>query len=335
MRADEDVFVAGEDVAAYGGVFRTFRGLLDGFGPRRVVDTPISETALMGLDVGAAARGLRPVVGIMYMDFRGVCMDQILNQAAKMRYMFGGSVRRVIAQRMHASLTEMAQLTHGCEATMDAVIALRGRLKEDLHGTDIPVPSLTDFVLRAAALALRDHPLLNARVEDDGIHVLSAINAALAIAVPDGLIAPVVIDAASKPVTVLAAETSRLAAAARRDASARPARGLHVHRDLPRQLWRRHVYADRQSRQRRDPGRGVRPRRLGRGHAAAHCGDHAQPQLRPSRGRRRARCRVPPNGPRTPGPADPPARLTGLHGCCSPLISAARILPCCATAVRC
>jgi pyruvate dehydrogenase E2 component (dihydrolipoamide acetyltransferase) len=124
-------------------------------------------------------------------------------------------MRRVIAQRMHASLTEMAQLTHGCEATMDAVIALRGRLKEDLPGTDIPVPSLNDFVLRAAALALREHPLLNARVENDGIHVIGAINVALAVAVPDGLIAPVISDAAGKPVTVLAAETRRLATAAR------------------------------------------------------------------------------------------------------------------------
>ena len=91
MREDENVFVAGEDVAGYGGVFRMFDGLLDEFGPRRVIDTPISEAAIVGLGVGAAARGLRPVVDLMFMDFIGVCLDQIVNQAAKMKYMFGGT----------------------------------------------------------------------------------------------------------------------------------------------------------------------------------------------------------------------------------------------------
>ena len=90
MRDDDNVFVAGEDVAGYGGVFRTFAGLLGEFGPRRVVDTPISEQAIIGLGVGAAVSGLRPIVDIMFMDFMGVAMDQIVNQAAKMKFMFGG-----------------------------------------------------------------------------------------------------------------------------------------------------------------------------------------------------------------------------------------------------
>jgi pyruvate dehydrogenase E1 component beta subunit len=93
MRADDDVFLIGEDVAAYGGVFHNFEGLYKEFGDRRVVDTPIAEAALVGLGVGAAAHGLRPVVDIMFMDFLAVCLDQVVNQAAKMKFMFGGSVR--------------------------------------------------------------------------------------------------------------------------------------------------------------------------------------------------------------------------------------------------
>jgi acetoin:2,6-dichlorophenolindophenol oxidoreductase subunit beta len=77
-------------VAGAGGVFGTFRGLLDEFGPGRVVDTPISEAGIIGLGVGAGATGLRPIVDIMFMDFLGECMDQVTNQLAKMRYMFGG-----------------------------------------------------------------------------------------------------------------------------------------------------------------------------------------------------------------------------------------------------
>lgn len=90
MREDPNIFLAGEDVAGYGGVFGHARGLLDEFGPKRVVDTPISENAIMGLGLGSAATGLRPIVDIMFMDFIGVCMDGIVNQVAKMKYMFGG-----------------------------------------------------------------------------------------------------------------------------------------------------------------------------------------------------------------------------------------------------
>src|SRR5581483_7860651 len=88
MEADPHVFIAGEDVALYGGVFGTSRGLAKDFGFERVVDTPISESGIIGLAIGAAATGLRPIVEIMFMDFIGVCMDQLVNQLAKMRYMF-------------------------------------------------------------------------------------------------------------------------------------------------------------------------------------------------------------------------------------------------------
>ena len=87
----ENAFIAGEDVAGAGGVFGSYRGILDEFGDERIVDTPISEEGIIGLGVGAAATGLRPIVDIMFMDFMGECMDEIANQMAKMRYMFGGS----------------------------------------------------------------------------------------------------------------------------------------------------------------------------------------------------------------------------------------------------
>lgn len=90
MKRDERVFVLGEDVGVFGGTFKVTQGLLEEFGPERIMDTPISESAIIGASVGAAATGMRPVPEIMFCDFIGVCMDQIMNQAAKMRYMFGG-----------------------------------------------------------------------------------------------------------------------------------------------------------------------------------------------------------------------------------------------------
>lgn len=90
MARDENVFIIGEDVGGPGGAFSATRGLLETYGARRVKDTPISESAIIGLAIGAAAQGLRPVAEIMFADFLTVCMDQIVNQMAKTRYMFGG-----------------------------------------------------------------------------------------------------------------------------------------------------------------------------------------------------------------------------------------------------
>jgi pyruvate dehydrogenase E1 component beta subunit len=91
LAEQQDAFLAGEDVAQAGGVYGYFTGLLKEFGEDRVVDTPISEKGIVGLAVGAAATGLRPMVDIMFMDFVGECMDEIANQMAKMRFMFGGA----------------------------------------------------------------------------------------------------------------------------------------------------------------------------------------------------------------------------------------------------
>ena len=86
-------FVAGEDVGQAGSVYGYYRGLFKEFGGDRVIDTPISEKGIIGLGVGAAATGLRPIVDIMFMDFLGECMDEVANQMAKMRFMFGGRRR--------------------------------------------------------------------------------------------------------------------------------------------------------------------------------------------------------------------------------------------------
>ncbi|MEQ6901417.1 alpha-ketoacid dehydrogenase subunit beta [Nocardioides sp. YIM 152588] len=93
MESDERVFYMGEDVGAYGGIFSSTTGLLDRFGPDRIIDTPISETAFIGLGIGAAVEGLRPVVELMFADFMGVCLDQIYNHMAKIHFESGGNVK--------------------------------------------------------------------------------------------------------------------------------------------------------------------------------------------------------------------------------------------------
>lgn len=89
---DERVFMMGEDIAEFGGTFKVSLGLLEEFGPKRIRNTPLSETAILGAAVGAAATGLRPIAEIMYSDFFTVALDQVVNQAAKMRFMFGGKI---------------------------------------------------------------------------------------------------------------------------------------------------------------------------------------------------------------------------------------------------
>jgi pyruvate/2-oxoglutarate/acetoin dehydrogenase E1 component len=99
MRRDPNIYVAGEDVGKYGGIFGVTASLLDEFGPERVLDTPITESAIIGSAVGAAATGLRPVVELMFIDFIGVALDQLYNQAAKMKYMFGGKAKLPLVLR--------------------------------------------------------------------------------------------------------------------------------------------------------------------------------------------------------------------------------------------
>lgn len=93
MQRDETVFVMGEDIGQYGGIFGATGGLLERFGADRIMDTPISETAFIGTATGAAATGLRPIAELMFVDFFGVCMDQIYNHLAKNTYMAGGHIK--------------------------------------------------------------------------------------------------------------------------------------------------------------------------------------------------------------------------------------------------
>lgn len=93
MEANPAVFVLGEDVGAYGGIFSSTTGLLDRFGPQRIIDTPISETAFIGTAIGAAVEGMRPIAELMFADFFGVCMDQIYNHMAKIHFESGGNVK--------------------------------------------------------------------------------------------------------------------------------------------------------------------------------------------------------------------------------------------------
>ena len=92
MRRDEAVVVWGVDVGPYGGAFGATRGLHDAFGPERVIDMPVSEAGYVGAAVGAAATGIRPVVELQFSDWITIASDQLINQAANMRYMFGGVI---------------------------------------------------------------------------------------------------------------------------------------------------------------------------------------------------------------------------------------------------
>jgi pyruvate dehydrogenase E1 component beta subunit len=100
MERDPNVYIVGEDVGAFGGCFGVTSGLLARFGEKRVRDTPITESAIVGTSVGAAAAGLRPVAELMFVDFIGVALDQLYNQAAKMKYMFGGKAKIPLVLRM-------------------------------------------------------------------------------------------------------------------------------------------------------------------------------------------------------------------------------------------
>lgn len=112
MRRDENVIFIGEDIGVYGGAFGVSVGMFEEFGPRRVKDTPISETAITGAAVGAAATGLRPIAEMMFMDFVTIAMDQIVNQAAKMRYMFGGKAKVPMVVRFPAGSGTGAAAQH-------------------------------------------------------------------------------------------------------------------------------------------------------------------------------------------------------------------------------
>jgi acetoin:2,6-dichlorophenolindophenol oxidoreductase subunit beta len=112
MRRDPTVFLIGEDVGVYGGAFGASRGMLEEFGAERVRDTPISEAAIAGAATGAAIMGMRPIFEIMFMDFVAISMNQLVNQAAKMRFMFGGKVSVPLVMRTPAGSGTGAAAQH-------------------------------------------------------------------------------------------------------------------------------------------------------------------------------------------------------------------------------
>lgn len=118
IAADPRVFLMGEDIGQHGGIFRVTKDLLDEFGQERVRDTPISEAGFVGLGIGAAMAGMRPVVELLFMDFALVAADQIVNQAAKLRYMAGGQVQvpRVIRAQQGGGRGNGAQHSQSFEA---------------------------------------------------------------------------------------------------------------------------------------------------------------------------------------------------------------------------
>ncbi len=118
MLRDDRIFIMGEDIARQGGIFGQFKGLPQKFGLERVIDTPISETAIVGAAIGAALAGMHPVADMHFADFMGVCMDEIFNQMAKIRYMFGGQTSMPVVVRAPDGLTlqAAAQLSQSVES---------------------------------------------------------------------------------------------------------------------------------------------------------------------------------------------------------------------------
>ena len=147
MERNPDIVLLGEDIAgaagrreqgfvdAWGGPFRTTQGLVQVFGEDRVRDTPISEAAFIGAAIGSAAAGMRTVAELMYMDFVGVCFDQLLNNAAKMRYMYGGNVQLpfTMLTRIGAGVGSAAQHSESLYALMAHIPGLKGVVPSDAY----------------------------------------------------------------------------------------------------------------------------------------------------------------------------------------------------------
>src|SRR6266487_6099990 len=127
LRRDDTVFVIGEDVAEAGTPFKVLSGLVEEFGTSRVIDTPISEAGITGMGVGVAMTGMRPIVDIMFGDFIGLAMDQIVNQAAKVHYMSGGKLKvpMVVRTTLGATRRSAAQHSQSLHAWVSHVPGLK------------------------------------------------------------------------------------------------------------------------------------------------------------------------------------------------------------------
>lgn len=147
MRRDGNVFVMGEDVAEQGGIFGCTRGLLQEFGAERIRNTPISEAGFVGAGLGAACAGMRPVVELMYMDFTLVAMDQIINQVAKTRYIFGGKAKIPLVIRGQQGVGRGNAATHS--QSLEAIFM-------HFPGLKVAMPSTPEDAAGLLRTAIRD-----------------------------------------------------------------------------------------------------------------------------------------------------------------------------------
>ena len=146
MRRDPRVFVIGEDVAEAGTPFKVLSGLVDEFGPERVIDSPISEAGITGIAVGAAMTGMRPVVDIMFGDFLTLVMDQLSNQAAKIHYMSGGKLRVPLVLRTSLGATRRSAAQHS--QSLHALVSHIPGLKVVLPSTPYNTKGLLKTAIR-------------------------------------------------------------------------------------------------------------------------------------------------------------------------------------------
>lgn len=146
MRRDETVFIMGEDVGASGGIFKCCEGLFDEFGGERVIDTPIAEAGYIGLGVGAAMTGMRPIAELMFGDFSLLTMDQIVNQAAKIRYMSGGQCKVPLTIRLSMGAGRSSAAQHS--QSLHAIFAHIPGLKVALPATPRDAKGLLKTAIR-------------------------------------------------------------------------------------------------------------------------------------------------------------------------------------------
>jgi acetoin:2,6-dichlorophenolindophenol oxidoreductase subunit beta len=146
LRRDPTVFVIGEDVAEAGHPFKVLSGLVDEFGPERVIDSPISEAGISGLGLGAAITGMRPVVDIMFGDFLTLIMDQVVNQAAKIHYMSGGSLKAPLTIRTTLGASRRSGAQHS--QSLHAWVAHIPGLKVCLPSTPADAKGLLKSAIR-------------------------------------------------------------------------------------------------------------------------------------------------------------------------------------------
>jgi len=205
MQADPSVILIGEEVGLYGGAYGVTKGLIDLFGPDRVIDAPISEPAIVGAAIGAAMTGLRPVAELMYVDFIGMTMDQLANQAAKSRYMFGGQISVPMVLRTQGGTGRSAAAQHS--QSLEAWV---------LHtpGLRLVMPATVNdaYHLLRQALTQADPVVF---IEHKGLYTMKG---PLDVAVPDGAWGEPVVRRAGSDLVILSYSRmlhESLAAAAR------------------------------------------------------------------------------------------------------------------------